>query len=375
MIHLVLDTNVYRKNSKLNTTDFRTLAKLVNQRCLELHVPYIVEREFSTYLEQQQRQNVKDLTRSLSKILHFQIPSSFSDDLRKFIQLTNDNVDSISGEPAVAYENWLVQINAVRHPITQEQSQNALEAYFNGGPPLKHPKVRKDIPDSLIFQQILHLKDACSSLCVIAEDKALKAACEQASIECYLDTESFFGSATIKECLLQIKNKEEEDDTKDFGRKFVHQNLSKITEVLEEALLSSDNSVLSGESIPGENQEIYISGVYTPQDIEIDNIEIEEDAFIWIDVSARVELTYEYPVWIHDAYDMVPPKFYISPLNDHYHEVETTDTFKFRATIELDYSDTNSLSKSIVQQNTLLKDPTISVINLWEFEVVDESEY
>ena len=87
MIHLVLDTNVYRKNSKLNTTDFRTLAKLVELRCLELHVPYIVEREFSTYLEQQQRQNVKDLTRSLSKTLHFQISSKYSDDLRNFFNL------------------------------------------------------------------------------------------------------------------------------------------------------------------------------------------------------------------------------------------------------------------------------------------------
>ena len=371
MIHLVLDTNVYRKNSKLNTTDFRTLAKLVNQRCLELHVPYIVEREFSTYLEQQQRKNVKDLTRSLSKFLQFQISSNFSDDLRKFLKFIKANVDTISGEPAVAYENWLVQINAVRHPITQEQSQSALEAYFNGCPPLEHPKVCKDIPDSFIFQQILHLKDAYSSLCVITEDKALKAACEQASIECYSDTRSFFGSATVKEYLLQSENKEYEDNI----RNFVHRNTSRIADILEGTLMSSDYSVLSGDSIPGVNQEIYVNSVGIPQEIEIDDIEIEEDAFIWIDVSARVELTYEYPVWIHDSYDMRPPKYYISPLNDHYNEVETTDTFKFRATIVLDYSDTNNLRKSIVQQNTLLKDPAISVNDMWGFEVVDESEY
>lgn len=105
------------------------------------------------------------------------------------------------------------------------------------------------------------------------------------------------------------------------------------------------------------------------------NIEIEEDAFLRIDISARVELTYEYPVWIHDSYDMGPPKYYISDLNDHFVEVETTDTFKFRATIELDYSDTNSLRKSIVQQNASLENPTISVTNMWGFEVVDESEY
>ena len=216
MIHLVLDTNVYHKIFKPNSRDHRDLAKLVELRCLELHVPYIVEREFSTYLEQQQRQNVKDLTRTLSKILSFQKPSNFSGVLREFLQYIDDNVDSISAEPAVAYDNWLVKLNAVRHSITQEQSQSALEAYFNGGPPLEHPKVRKHIPDSFIFQQILHLKDAYSSLCVITEDKALKAACEQASIECYSDTRSFFGSATVKEYLHQSKNKEDEDKVRAF---------------------------------------------------------------------------------------------------------------------------------------------------------------
>ena len=94
-----------------------------------------------------------------------------------------------------------------------------------------------------------------------------------------------------------------------------------------------------------------------------------------IDVSARVGLTYEYPVWIHDSYDMGPPKYYISSLNDHYNEVETTDTFKFRATIALDYSDTNSLRESIVQQNTSLKNPAISVTDMWDFEIIDESEH
>ena len=71
----------------------------------------------------------------------------------------------------------------------------------------------------------------------------------------------------------------------------------------------------------------------------------------------------------------VPPKFYISSLNDHYVEVETTDTFKFRATIAPDYSDKNSLRKSIVQQNTSLKGPTNSEINMWGFEIVDGLEH
>ena len=126
---------------------------------------------------------------------------------------------------------------------------------------MEHPKVCKDIPDSFIFQQILHLKDTYSSLCVITEDKALKAACEQASIECYSDTRSFFDSATVKEYLLQSKNKEYEDNIRAFVRNFVHRNINRIADVLEETLTFREYSVLSGESIPGENQEIYVNGV------------------------------------------------------------------------------------------------------------------
>ena len=38
---------------------------------------------------------------------------------------------------------------------------------------------------------------------------------------------------------------------------------------------------------------------------------VQQPLVVKIDGGARVELTYEYAEWIHDSYDMGPPKFYI----------------------------------------------------------------
>ena len=85
------------------------------------------------------------------------MPSKFSRKLNKFLEFMEQTKDDFSTENSKAFVKWLNLNNAVRHSITQEQAQQALDAYFNGGPPFNQPKVRKDIPDSFIFQQILQL--------------------------------------------------------------------------------------------------------------------------------------------------------------------------------------------------------------------------
>ncbi len=65
MINLVIDTNIYRKNPKLDNSDFSVVKKLSDAHYLKVQVPYIVQREFQT---QQREQCKKDLDKSLSGI-------------------------------------------------------------------------------------------------------------------------------------------------------------------------------------------------------------------------------------------------------------------------------------------------------------------
>ena len=196
MIHLVLDTNIYHKNLTLKTYDFTVLSRMAESECLSLHVPYIVEKEFASFLEQEQRNNVNEVISGLKSVLKFEIPSDFTGKLNNFLEFMEQNIDDFSTESSKAFAKWLDLKNTVRHSITQEQAQQALEAYFNGDPPLKQPKVRNDLPDSFVFQQVLQIfKTYKSQLVVVTNDNALLVACQQASILCHKDLRRFFSKS------------------------------------------------------------------------------------------------------------------------------------------------------------------------------------
>ena len=72
MIHLVLDTSIYRESPRLDSPEFKLLSYMVERGYLVLHVPHIVEREQSTYLEQVQRGRLKKAINVLSKALSFE---------------------------------------------------------------------------------------------------------------------------------------------------------------------------------------------------------------------------------------------------------------------------------------------------------------
>ena len=64
-------------------------------------------------------------------------------------------------------------------------------------------------------------------------------------------------------------------------------------------------------------------------------------------------------------------KYYFSPLNDHYFEVETTDVFQFSGRVELDFPQAIVESASVDEMKTVLQDPMIRVSDLEAFEVVN----
>ena len=63
MIHIVLDTNIYRHNPSRDNLNFKAVEKLAAARWLKLHIPYVVEREFQT---QQRKIYSKDLEKAKS---------------------------------------------------------------------------------------------------------------------------------------------------------------------------------------------------------------------------------------------------------------------------------------------------------------------
>ena len=73
MIHLVLDTSIYRQKPRLDSPEFKTLNYLSEKECIKIHVPFFVEKEFYSYLEIEQENKLDATIRSLNSIINYQV--------------------------------------------------------------------------------------------------------------------------------------------------------------------------------------------------------------------------------------------------------------------------------------------------------------
>lgn len=371
MIHLVLDTTIFRNSPRLDSSEFKLLSYMAEKGCLVLHVPHVVEREQSSHLEQEQGRKLTDAIKNISRALTFEEHGPKSKALNNSLEEFKANLDELITERCAAFTGWLDKYNAVRHPITIEQSQRALDAYFNGHPPLKQPKVRKDIPDSFIFQQILDLKNTYQSqLGIVVEDGALRSACENAGIDCWVDLRKFITSPTAQKFLAQTVIEDNKAEIFNFVHSLANENVERILVALEKALLSDDYAVLSGVSNPGDNNEIYLSSVNKPYAVKIEDIEYLGGTVFMAYVRARAELLYHFPMFKFDALDLDEDKYHLSPLNDHYFYVETDDIFQFNARVELEFPAAIVASTTVDEVKSKLQHPTMNASDLEDFEIV-----
>ena len=270
---------------------------------------------------------------------------------------------------------WLESHNAVRHELTQEQSNNALEAYFRGDPPLREPKSRKDIPDSFIFQQIVDLKKQHgANLEVVVEDRALRSTCKGNSISCWDDLLTFIKSPGVQEFYSEKIISENNAEICKHVLARAAARHEEITSLLEEALLSDEFRILYGHNFRGEGDEKYVSGVDAPHHFDIEEMEYIGKRVFMATIRAEVELTYDFYLPRHDAINLDAGKYSASHVNDFFWGIETTDVFSFSARLELEFPESNGNSKTLEEVKSSLQEPELGVSDLTDFEMIDEME-
>ena len=143
-----------------------------------------------------------------------------------------------------------------------------------------------------------------------------------------------------------------------------------LLDKIEEKLLSDEYSLISGDFVPGESNEIYISGKNRPHEIILGtSIEHYGDGLFVVDFKAIVELVYEYAVYKTDAIELDPKKYYLEYLNDHYFNVETTDEFKFTGRIEIDYDIDLEAIESVSELLQSFLETIVEIGELYDFEI------
>ncbi len=368
MIHVAIDTNIYRKKPRLDSPEFKALAFLAKNKCICLHIPFFVEKEFRSQLEIEQKKRLDSVILTLTKIYNFPESGTKTQALRDIITELKDSNDELVQERGEAFIQWASKLNAERYAISTEETNDALSAYFQGLPPFKEPKIRKDIPDSFIFQSLLRINNK-TPIHVVVEDGALREACSYAGMNCYVNLGSFIENEKVKELLQGKIDNDILEALESQIVEYLKDNRKHLLSIIEEKL-SDECGVISGDYIPGESNEIYVSGVNEPQELIIESsIEYYGDALFAVNFSANVELLYEYAVYKSDAYDLDPKKYFLEYLNDHYFNVETTDEFTFTGRIELEYEIALEEVDSVTELLKILSEPAVTIEEIDVFKI------
>ncbi|MBE9572304.1 MAG: DUF4935 domain-containing protein [Proteobacteria bacterium] len=373
MIDLVIDTNIYRKAPRLDSMEFAGLAYLAQKGFLDIHVPYVIEQEFSSHLEIEQRKRLSEVVNRLSRALNFEGKGDATNWLVGVTSQIASKVDEIVLERSHAFRSWLEENGATFHPLTLTQSEKAWEAYFKGALPLKEPKSRKDIPDAFIFQSIVDLKDEHDkSLCVVVEDGDLNEACASRKIPTFKSLADFMKSRQARTYLSFGLIEDNEDKIFNHIKESVVAAADSIYEKIEHLLLSDDYRTLQGDNIPGENHEIYLSLIDKPYGLDIESVEHYYHGTFDVRCTSTVELTYQYPVQLLELVQSGKDLHLVETLNEHYVEVEATNVFIFEVLLGVEAREEILEAKSTEEILGKLNNPDIYVSSLDDFVIVAE---
>jgi hypothetical protein len=353
MINLVIDTNIYRKNPKLNNSDFSVVKKLSDADYFKVQVPYIVQREFQT---QQREQCKKDLDKSLSGInalLRRPLTTEKLDEIKAIKQAVEATYDNTLEAAENYFADWLNSIGGNVIALCEEQALNAMEAYFKGESPLTSLKNREDIPDSFIVQAINKIASQSKKVVVIAEDAKVKNSfSENDKVDCYAQLSDYIKTPPVQDMLKDI------DLIADLPAIFKAIHDFEENEAELQSGISGEigdyiiGSVIIDGTIPDDNSEATISsfGEVDSIELELDNLLYYGSGSVGIPFQLDINVYAYYYIFKADYYGMeFPPS--VSDHNDHYFEAEDEFCVKVQgiATVKFDRDnlDFNDFSNSL----------------------------
>jgi hypothetical protein len=194
MIDIVIDTCIYRTDPKREKAAFRILTKLATNGFIRVHIPHVVEREFST-----QQRELLDTTFGEAKKFVSAIRKKVSESLIHEVNGIDKLIEAFrvkaEAEITSSLSSWAAEISAEIHPPRSHHGELVLNAYFSGSPPFSQAKERKDFPDAFIYESIRDLVKLKESFHFVSADENLRNACAKLKgIKTYATLEEFLKS-------------------------------------------------------------------------------------------------------------------------------------------------------------------------------------
>ena len=366
MIHIILDTSIYRNNPSRDNLSFKAIEKLLDAKWATLHIPYVVEREFQTQQRKIYENDLKKVVSGLSGLARKQLSPDISIKIESLKKEIDNESENILSDAEYQFVKWAEDIGANRFALCLEQATVALEAYFQGKPPLKMVKNREDIPDSLIVQAIKKIHSTNTDTHVVAEDKKIREAFSNIdSIFTYRSLAEFVESEIVQN---ELKDLDFLDNLKEIGEaikgfeKEYHEISETISDEIGEKLVGT---TIHDSSIPDDNNEAVITTYYTPERIELDfeNLAYYGNGHIGIPFSLYIEVDAFFYIFKSEYFSMdlsIEHRPSVTDHNDHYFEAE--DNFEllveavFSLKIDRENINLDKISESIFSYSLSVDD-------------------
>lgn len=194
--------------------------------------------------------------------------------------------------------------------IADHHGSKVMRSYFLGSSPFKKAKSREDIPDAFIFQCIIDLVSEHNQMYFIVADKALRNAI--GSIEGAIIFDSINAFVQSPPVRLEARKIDPERAWQEmFGK--IHPMLPSLEDKLAEMLKYSEPylehlnySEISHPSIPSDNSEALIEGIYEPKNIAFDWNKIGDfgDGIISIPVTFESKADIVFDVYRGEAFSL-----------------------------------------------------------------------
>lgn len=154
MIHLILDTNIYRSNIMRNNAAFKTLESMLRKSFIKLHIPFFIENEFLTFFIEESESKISQSIKTLKWLTQI----SYINENKKIELVSNLlNKEKIISHLQSSFKNWSAKNECINYELEHNSCKRAIKSYFQGSPPFTKIKDRENIPDSFIFEEISDL--------------------------------------------------------------------------------------------------------------------------------------------------------------------------------------------------------------------------
>jgi PIN domain-containing protein len=340
LLHVLLDSCIYRSDRKRNRPAFRRLTRLAKASKLQLHVPAYVKGEVVSQQQYDIAENLAKLKTLADAILRTTEEGELTKASRDIEQIANDIGSRADDLLANDFQTWLADVKAIEHAVQPEHAARVTEAYFAGGPPFRAPKNRQDFPDAFIWQTALDLVKEHGELTVVSSDGRLRAAAEEHDhMEGYETLDKFIESSECQDALEELTV----DERVTTNLEHAKQLLPKVKDELLHRMGPDLVHELAGKeirhrSIPEDNNEARILMVDEPQNVALgfENLEYYGDADIGIPFTATVECLLNYRIYKADYYSLDDEKHVsIDDWSDHYFDAEEYYDIRVKGEIDI----------------------------------------